>query len=356
MSNTIKYYNILDDIKEYPEAWLYIAWSKRGAGKTYGALLSALKENITIVYLKRTMDDVNLICSGDSFGADFSPYKPINRDTNYNIKPKLLRQGIGAFYNTNEDGEISGTPVSYVLSLSGVRKYKGFDLSDCDWIILDEFIPQLGERVSRSEGEQLLDLYMTIQRDRVLREKDDCKLILFANAVNIMSPITTLLNITDDMADMVQKGSEYYFNNERKLLLHYLLPDKYASGKEKSKIKTAMENTKWGAMAFGGEFAFNDFSNVKRLSNKNMSPLVSVIYNQNQYYIYVNRNAGMFYMTSKRFGSFDLVYNLDTDNGYKSFFRDFVFTLQQHTINDIMRYERYSMYDLIMNYKNYFKV
>lgn len=355
MSYTVKYYNVKEDLEEYPEAWLYIAWSKRGAGKTYGALLTALEQNIKIVYIKRTMDDVNLICSGD-MGADFSPYKPINRDTDYNIKPKLLRPGIGAFYHTNSDGDPDGLPVAYCLALSGVRKYKGFDLSDCDWIVFDEFIPQLGERINRNEGEQLLDLYMTIQRDRTLRNRPDLKLILFANAVDISSPVTNLLNVSDDMAEMVQNGAEYEFNTERGILLHFLPPQKYASGGEESLIEKSMKNTRWGAMAFSGEFAFNDFSNVEKLRSKNMQPLLSLHYNLNDYYIYVNRMQGIFYMTSKRYGNFDLHYDLDTDNGYRKFHLDYLYILQDKTINGIMRYERYSMYDLIMNYKKYFKV
>lgn len=355
MKNTIKYYNVKEDLEQYPEAWLYIAWSKRGAGKTYGALKSALDDGIKIVYIKRTMDDVNLICSGD-MGTDFSPYKPINRDTDYNIKPKLLRQGIGAFYHADETGEIDGLPVAYCLALSGVRKYKGFDLSDCDWIVFDEFIPQLGERINRNEGEQLLDLYMTIQRDRPLRGKPDLKLIMFANSVDISSPVTSLLNVADDMAEMVSNKCEYEYNTERNILLHFLPPQKYANGETKSLIEKSMENTKWGSMAFSGEFAFNDFSNVDKLRQKNMQPLLSLNYNMNNYYIYINRVQGLFYMTSKKYGKFDIHYDLDTDNGYRKFYLDYVYILKDKTINDIMKYEKYSMYDLIMNYKKYFKV
>lgn len=353
--NSIKYYNVGEDIEQFPDAWMIVAWSKRGAGKTYGALWYALEHDKTVLYIKRTMDDVDLLMSGDEFGADMSPYAPINRDKHTNIHPVKLRPGFGAFYNFVDD-KPEGKPVCYVFSLSAVHKFKGFDMSDCDYMIFDEFIPQLSERRNINEPNLLLDLYMTCSRDRVLREKDDLILMLFANATEIASPITNGLNLTDEIADMTNKKEEYRYSLDRGILLHFLLPEKYAYKKGKqSKIEKAMKDTKWGRMAFEGEFAYNDFSNIDRVNMKHLRPIAALSYNKNFYYIYFNQHKQMFYMCSVSSGKFTKHYDLDTDNGYKSFYRDYVFSLQEKTINGIMSYERYTMYDLIMNYKKYFK-
>ena len=88
---------------------------------------------------------------------------------------------------------------------------------------------------------------------------------------------------------------------------------------------------------------------------KHLKPIVALSYNKNFYYIYFNQHKQMFYMCGVSSGKFTKHYDLDTDNGYKSFYRDYVFSLQEKTINGIMSYERYTMYDLIMNYKKYFK-
>ena len=355
--NMIKYYDVGEDIKQFPEAWMIVSWSKRGAGKTYGALWFAYQNDKQILYLKRTMDDVDLLMSGDEFGADMSPYAPINRDKGTNIKPVKLRPGFGAFYNMI-DNEPQGKPVAFVFALSAVHKFKGFDLSGVDYIIFDEFIPQLSEtRVNKNESSLLLDLYMTVSRDRVLRDKEDIILMLFANATEISSPITNGMNLTDDIAEMTVNKQEYKFIEDRGILLHFLLPEKYAYSKGKqSKIEKAMKNTKWGRMAFGGEFAYNDFSNVDKINMKHLTPIVSLSYNENDYYIYFNHHKQLFYMCSIPSGKFKEHYDLDTDNGYKSFYRDYCFTLQEKTINGIMNYERYTMYDLIMNYKKYLKI
>lgn len=353
---SIKYYEVKDDIAAYPDAWLIVAWSKRGPGKTYGSLLMAYEQKKTVLYIKRTMDDVDLLMSGDEFGADMSPYAPINRDKGTNIKPYKIRKGFGAFYDF-VDGEPQGKPVAYVFSLSAVHKFKGFDLSDCDYIIFDEFIPQLSERHNVNEANLLMDLYMTVSRDRVLREKDDIIMMLFANATEVACPVTNGLNLTDDIAEMTANQQEFKYLEDRGILLHFLPPTKYAYDKSKrSKVELAMQDTKWGRMAFGGEFSYNDFSNVNRISLKHLIPVVSLSYNQNHYYIYFNQHLNKFYMCSTCSGKFRKHYDLDTDNGFRTFYRDYILDLQERTINGIMSYERYTMYDLIMNYKRYFRL
>ena len=106
---------------------------------------------------------------------------------------QLTSIGFGAFYDHfDDDGKPTGAPFSYCCALNAIKTIKGFELSACDWLLLDEFIPQAGEIVKRREGEMILDLYMTINRDRELRGLPELKLILFANAENISTiPITS---------------------------------------------------------------------------------------------------------------------------------------------------------------------
>ena len=138
MNKNNYYYDIDNDITS-DDYWCYIIIGGRNTGKTYGALKDCYLKNRRFVFGKRTMDDVDLLMSGDEFGADMSPYAPINRDKHTNIHPVKLRPGFGAFYNFVDD-KPEGKPVCYVFSLSAVHKFKGFDMSDCDYMIFDEFI------------------------------------------------------------------------------------------------------------------------------------------------------------------------------------------------------------------------
>ena len=357
------YYHLGKDLEDYPNAWCHVVWSRRGPGKTYSALRYYYERNKPIIYIKRTIEDVNLICSGkpSADGIDPSPYVPLNRDFGWNIKPVIIDKGIGAFYNfsIDEDNpEPVGAPVAYVFALSGIKKIKGIELSICDAIIFDEFIPQVGEIVRHGtiEGDQLLSLVMTAQRDRPKRGLAPTKLILFANAEEISTPITNTLEIVDDMADMNAYGRAHMYLEDREIHLHYITLDEIPlTEAEKHGIFKGMLGTAWHQKTFEGSFASNDFTNVMKLSLKGCKPLIHIHYKQKDMYIYINPQTGLYYMcNSKNKCIFD--YDLNRENEQKSFWVEHCIDLRSACIDDKFKFEKYSMYDLIINYKKFFKV
>ena len=350
-----KYYHFEDDLKKYPDAWLYAIWSKRGPGKTYSSLWYAYDQNIKFIYMKRTDRDVDLITSGSDRGIDFSPYKPINRDKGINVHPVKISDGFGAFYNFNDEGEPHGLPVAYILSFNKIRQYKGFEF-DCDWIIFDEFIPMKGERLNRAEGELLLDLYMTVSRDRQARDKGALKLILFANAEEISTPVTNEIEIVDYMADLNASGKTHLYIEDRQILLHHITNDEVPIlEQEKSGIYKGMYGTDWYNKSFEGLFSNNDFSNVTKRTIKRSSGYIHLHYKQNDYYIYLNKETGFYYMCYKPIRClFD--FNLNRENEQKMFWLSYGIDLRFACIEERMKFETYSMYDLIMNYKKFFNV
>ena len=355
-----KYYYFEDDLTTYPDAWCYIVWSKRGSGKTYSGLWYSYKNNIPIVYMKRTNDDVDLICQNNENGFDASPYVPINRDKHTNIKAIKIDKGLGGFWNT-EKGEDDkdhpeGMPVAYSLSMNAVKRFKGFDFSRCDWIIFDEFIPQIGERINRKEGELLLDLYMTVLRDRQKRGRPPLKLVLFANAEEISTPITNTLEVVDIMADLNASKKTHYYDKDRGILLHHITNEEIPIDEsEKSGIYAAMINTAWGKKSFDGEFSNNDFSNVQKLSIKGMSPYIHLHVKTHDYYIYLNKNNGKYYMCNIK-GNCLFDYDLNKENDQKLYYLEHNIDLWNSCIEGKMKFERYSMYDLIMNYKKFYNI
>lgn len=351
---TNNYYNFENDLKAYPEAWCYVVYSKRGAGKTYSGLLTAYKHNIPIIYMKRTNDDVAFICKGDVDGLDTSPYVPLNRDHGIEVYAKNIDKGVGGFWHY-EEGQPEGLPVAYCLSLNATKRVKGFDASRCDWIIFDEFIPQLGERVSRSEGEQLLDLYMTVSRDREKRGKDHLKLVLFANAEEISTPITNTLEIVDTMANMQATGTNIYYDAERGILIHHVSNEESpVTDEEKSGIYKAMINTSWGQKSFEGTFSHNDFSNVVPRSLKGYIPFIHLHYKTHDYYIYRNSN-GYYYMCYSP-GRCQFEYDLNRENEQKAFYFEQQIDLWDICVEDKLKFQTYSMYDLIIHYTKIFNV
>lgn len=352
MTKRLDYYYFSDDLLKFPDAWLYVGYSRRGAGKTYSFLKHMMDSNIRFIYMKRTNDDVDLLTSGNKYGFDPSPFAPINRDCHVNIHAVKIREGLGAFHYMDEDYNPEGDPLGYVLSMNAAAKFKGFDFSDCDFICLDEFIPLPGTIVKQSEGETLLDLYMTVSRDRQKRGKGVLKMVLFANAEDISTPITNTLEIVDDIAEMNATGESYRYN--RGIMIHHI-NEVELTEEEKTGIYKAMEGTAWFAKSFGGIFSKNDFSNVTEKTLKGCKPLYHIHYKMHDYYIYIDYRNYMYYMCSKK-AKTPLNYNLNRETEQRLFFNDRIPQLRAACISDRFKFEKYSMYDLIMNYRKIFRI
>ena len=355
------YYDFSEDLKLYPRAWCYVVVGGRNTGKTYSGLKYYLERKMPIVYIKRTNKDVDILCSGNKLGEkaqqyeiDLSPYKSINRDLGTKIKAFKIDDGIGAFYNTTDEGEAFGTPVAYLLSLSAFYHYKGFDLSECPAIIFDEFIPKMGERVSKTEGEQLMDMYETVSRDRFIRNNDELKLICFANAVNVFNYTCETLEITDLIAEMSIRKQEVTYLEDRDIFVKILeTPEEMLEAERKTGIHRAMAGTAWGRMAFGNEFAYNDFTAINKKALKGYKPMVQLSYKNKCFYIYLNESSGWYMSTSKC--DAPVSYNLNTDAGQIAFYYDYAIDLRNALVEGRMKFEKYTMYDMILNYKKRFK-
>lgn len=351
------YYHIGKDIEDYPDAVVIIVWSRRGPGKTYSALRYPYHKFRTL-YMKRTNKDVKTICeyAGD-IDFDPSPWAPLNRDFGINVKPRLLKDGLGAFYDSDEEGKPVGSVVNYVASLNAIKTLKGMDLSSAEWIIFDEFIPQAGEVVKKAEGEMLLDLYETVNRDRRKRGRPGLKLILFANAEEISTHITNALEVVDTMAEMQASGVNHYYDEDRGILFHHITDEELPrTNEELHDMYRVMKGTAWADKSFGGQFSNNDFSAVKTMSLKHMRCLYHLHYRRkNDAYIYVSNKTGQFYMTSHP-GNFILSYDLDRENQQKKFYLDHGLDLREACIDDRFFFEKYSYYDLIINYTKFYNL
>lgn len=359
------YYNVFDDVDAYPDAWCIAAVGGRNTGKTYGFLNGCLDRKLPFIYTKRTNRDIDLLCAGSgqigskksSYGMDVSPFVSINRDRGTNIKPFKLYEGFGGFWqcSENENGDIvpEDAPVGTLISLSSVSKFAGFDMSSAEFLNVDEFIPRSWEKVSRSEGDMMMELYKTVSRDRIHRGRKPLKLILLANAVNVACPITNTLEITDDIAEMDVNNIEYKYIEERGILIHKLHNNEDFEEIEKNDpVYKAMGQTAWGQMAFNNTFAYNDFTSLGKMQMKGFKPVCSFTYKFKDYFVYMR--DGKYIMCFSRFNTNKPHYDLARETEQKRFYYDFAIDLRNESINDNMIFETYTMYDLITNYHKIF--
>ena len=196
---------------------------------------------------------------------------------------------------------------------------------------------------------------MTVARDRQKRGKDPLKLALFANAEEISTPITNELELVDNMAELNASGQTHMWLPERDILLHHITNEEVPiQEEEKTGIYKGMYGTAWFRKSFEGDFANNDFTNVTKRTLKKCSGFIHLHYKNSDYYIYLNKDNGSYYMCSKPIRCmFD--FNLNRENEQKLFYTDYGIDLRQNCIEERMKFEKYSMYDLICNYRKFRK-
>lgn len=355
----MEYYDIRNDLKKYPLAWCFLIYSKRGPGKTYSSLRMMIEDNIQFIFIKRTNKDVEFMCSGSKNKkmpkVDVSPFKPLHRDLGekFNIRAFKIDEGFAAFWHVNEEDEPEGLPVGYIISLNAIKDIKGFDLSECDYIIFDEFIPKPWERVARKEGDSLLDLYMTVQRDKKQRGNGEIKLICLANATSIRNPVYLTLNLVDTAAEMNIRDIEYTYDEYRGIVMHQIHSDEPETDEEKLGIQKAMEGTEWGMMAFGGKFGYNDFTTIGHVNLKNFRPVVAFTYKTNTTYVYMK--DGLYYACGAKNEKMQM-YDLNRENQQKKFWLEYGIDLRAECIDGKLIVDKYTTYDILINYKEYFKL
>ena len=353
------YYHFAKDLQEYPNAGMFVVWSRRGPGKTYSFLRFCTDFEQFFIYIKRTNDDVDLLCTGadnPDMKIDCDPFVPLNRDYGWNVKPKLIRKGIGGFYHCNDEGKPVGAPIGLIVSMSSVKSVKGMDMSKASYICFDEFIPQSTEIVRKREGLAFADFIMTVQRDKAKRGQK-LRVVLFANAEEISTPVTNAFELVDDMAELAFRNESHYYIKDRRIVLHHITQKEIPLTAQEldSDMFVMMKGTAWAQKSFFGDFANNDFSNVKKLSIKNMQCLHKVHYKNKDYYIYFRPSDNMHYMCYSK-GPYKYEWNLNKENHQKLFWIEHGQELRVNCIEDLMKFEKYTMYDLIMNYKKFFTV
>ena len=351
------YYNIGDDIEQYPDDWCYIAYSGRNTGKTYSALKYMYDNHFNFGFVKRTNEDVDILCKADkgilNARINLSPWVPIMRDNpGIRVKTTKVMKGIGAFHLCGPDGDPEGDPIGYVFSLNAISDIKGFNY-DADFLIFDEFIPKPWERVNRHEGDQLLDLYKTLDRDRIHRGLPPTKLICLANATQINNPVFSILEIIDLVASLDYMPA---FNVEdRGIFIRKVNEKGFQEEEKKHPMYEALKETQWGQMALDGSFAYNDFSLVKDISLKGAQPYAALIYKKKNYYIY--HKSGLYYATTSAFNKANVaLYDLDRESERTRYWMDIGFALRIAVIEGQMYFKTFTLYDIIFNFRKIFNL
>ena len=223
----------------------------RGTGKTYDALRTARNKGIKFIFLRRTQAQADLISK-----AEFSIFKPLNEDEGWNIYPERVSKYNSAFVEND-------IQIGYTAALSTLSNMRGFDASDIQLIIYDEFIPEKHERPIKNEAAALWNAYETINRNRELKGIAPVQLLCLANANDITNPVFESLNLIRVADRMQKKGSERWTDDKRGIQLIML---------QRSPISRKKGNTVLYNLTEGSDFSRMSLDNSFNVSRQHVRP------------------------------------------------------------------------------------
>lgn len=354
------YYDVANDLRDYPEAVAYFIIGGNRTGKTFSALRYSYENGKKIAFVKRTKIDVSVLCSGLHSGGkiseitqDVNPFHSLNKKYGWNVRAAMIDAecGFGGFWEYDPDGHPVGEPVGYIVALSQIQKIKGFDMDDCDLMIFDEFIPVKGETIKKNEGDSVLILHTLINNARELQDdpRPSLKMICLANSMQLNAPVLQTLRLTDPIADMKAKGEAVRYLEDKRTLIHLLDDNEEyrAQAEEKIGLMKVAEGTRWKATALNNDFSYDDFSQIRPLSIKGLRPRYEILYNMvDRFVIYKGR--GIIYCSSA--GAGGEIINTDTDAGHLKF-ASLLYELRPYMREGKLYAEKFSQYAFIRDFK-----
>jgi hypothetical protein len=355
------FYDVKEDLEKYPDNVIYNICGGRSTGKTYSTLKFCKEGNHKFVFLKRTNEDVKIMApfsvkeKMDAAHVDLSPFKSLNRDMGWNVRAFSIGKGFGGFWNCDENNQPIGDPIGYIVSLYMISKLSGADFSECEYEIFDECVPRAYERTSKTEGEQVLEFYRTIERAGRILGKNQLKIILLSNSLNVACPVYRTMELTNDLVDMQQKHEHARELKDRKIFIRRIPNlNGFREKEAQDPIYKAMSGTKWASMSLENNFAYNDFSYIGKMPMKGMRCIAKVYWERKHFYIYKGEQGT--YISTKQANKYDFEYNLERDGDQKKFYIEQVSDIKEDIQDDMARFDNYELYDLISNYTALYKV
>lgn len=270
----------------------------RGIGKTYSTLKVAREDDRLFMLMRRTQAQSDLISK-----PEFSVFKPLNRDLGWNIQVKSVSKYNSMFYEST--GEDETHIIGYTCALSTLSNMRGFDASDIELLIYDEFIPEKHERLLKNEADALFNAYETMNRNRELKGIAPIQMICLANANDITNPVFESLKLIR-IADKMQKGHCDRWTDDKRGIQLIML---HRSPISKKKAHTVLYNLTDGS-DFSNMALENDF-NIDRLHVK-PRPLTEYIpvCSIGELYLYRHKNDIRLYASTHLNGVFNRKFTL----------------------------------------------
>lgn len=272
----------------------------RATGKTYGALQEARQLALAdstgrskFILVRRTQAQVDIISK-----QELSPFKRIDLDNATFTDVRPVSKFTTGFF-------VEDVPIGYAAALSTFSNMRGFDASDVNLIIFDEFIPEAHEKPIRNESDALLNLYETVNRNRELQGSEPVQMTCYANSNNLANAIFSGLGLISVAEKMEKKKRSEWIIQDRGILLLNLNASPISVQKRKTALyRLAGEDSSFGKMALANSFRAETGS---RHGSRNISEYIPQLA-VGRLCVYEHKTTGEFYVcdlisgTPQRYG------------------------------------------------------
>lgn len=266
----------------------------RGIGKTYGFIKYFVERKIPFIYMRRTQIESDL--QGNEVTTSL---KKILNDlgiTQIEFKPA----GKGKLHLINElvtdpEGNTVSRNICICVPMSTMYGIRGFDFSDYQYGIYDEFITEPHVKALRQEGNAVAAAYETINRNRELEGMPAFKMLFLANSLNIANDVFLTFDLVEPAEMLINAPDDQMIYRRKNILL--IIPKNSPISKKKESTSLYSEvSEEYARMAIKNEFILNDFTYVGKKDLKEFR----CRFNVDKLYIYQHKDQPVYYVTFTR--------------------------------------------------------
>lgn len=310
---------------DYP---FIICVGARGVGKTFSFLDEVVNEDKKFIYMRRTKNETDLLSD-----PRYDVFKKINEVTG-----KHVAINHGSYYkeelNDNNEYVSTGVPIGHLQALSTFAGLRGFDASDIEVLIYDEFIPEKHIRTIKNEASAFLNAYESINRNRELDGGKPLQAILLANSNDLACPLFIELGLVTTLEKMKRKGQWQYLNKDRGIAIFLIDKSPISEKKKDTALYRLTGDSDFSKMALENEFSSNEFGMIKSRNLTQYNPVVKV----GELTIYSHKSKQIYYVTTHHSGSCPVFTSGSVD--IERFVRSFSWLRESYMMNHI-EFEEY---------------
>lgn len=280
MENTENYYNLTKTLSH--GATVYLLVGARGYGKTF-----ALKER----FMRRYMKYGERFIYVRRFAEDLELVKKVLFHDLFLVKGiagKVETDKTSFIWVKGEGKEETREVIGYHIALSQQSKLKSSSYPDVTTVGFDEFLidTESNDRYLKNEITMFLNLI-----DTIMRERDNCKVLLLANALSMTNPYFMYWGVN------FAPNRSYWKGKEGLIYAEILESKDYTEQRKKTVFGRLIDGTKYAEYATENKFLLDDDTFILKKSGK-LSYMFTMVNNEQYFGIWKNIATGLLFVSN----------------------------------------------------------